>query len=147
MKSVHYLHDTSSIPCRNTGGWDPSCDAVFKSNIMLRDGVDIPCCIVSPDRDGLFCLGIVNYTTQNLELRQDVVLGKLTEVLHLGQRGSYALNASEQPACYSTWQISSHQWSDPLKEEMSRMHVIKMSNALFLKERGKWTAVREQNTG
>ena len=40
------------VPCVATGGWPTPCDAVFVSNVTLRDGVDLLACTVSPDRKG-----------------------------------------------------------------------------------------------
>ena len=59
MGSIHAREDctlvarhTTCIPCSTTGGWEPLCNAIFESNIQLRDRVDILMCTVSPDRDG-----------------------------------------------------------------------------------------------
>ena len=103
--------------------------------------MDILPCTVSPDRKGRFSLGIVNHMTQDLELGREIVLGRLSEVLHLGLEDAYALDPSKQLPCYGIWQIASHTWSDPEVEEMSGMHTVKVSTTLFLEEKGKSSKV------
>ena len=61
--------------------------------------MDILTCLVSPDKDGRFSLGITNSTTVDLELGQELVLGHLAEVQHLGQLEAYALDSDDPPPC------------------------------------------------
>ena len=73
---------------------------------------------MSPDKNGRFAIGVTNYTDEDLELGQEMVLGHLSEVRHIGRMDMYALNAVDQPPSHAIWRVASHIWSDPEKEEM-----------------------------
>ena len=116
---VLYARHTTRVPCYITGEWITSRDAIFDTNVKIGQGVDILDCIVHPDREGRFSIGITNNTDNDLELGQDMVLGHLSEVQNLAQLESYAPDPDSFTPCFAVWRIASHVWSEPIIEEMS----------------------------
>ena len=80
---ILYARHATRVPCCITGEWPISQDAILDINIKIGEKVDIPQCLVQPDKNGRFSIGIIYDTDLDLELGREMILGHLSLVQDL----------------------------------------------------------------
>ena len=117
------------------GDYSMSHDVVFKSKVILANGVDAPDCIITPDRKGNFCIWVVNMTVEDVELNQGIVLGTVEPIQNLGGQDVYAtLDPSQMSSRQAIWHMASLIYDE--ERETDGLETLYVSCPLLVEEKG-----------
>lgn len=125
---------TTKVKCKVLD-WGRREPGVFEVTVQLGDGVDVGSCLVQPDSaTGVFAQGISNTTTQDVELVQNTIIGRVDLVESTPLPGVEKGVHGSQGSQFSIWAIPLHTATaldrerDPLPPDM--VHPLSQSTIL-----------------